>query len=112
MSRPLNDTFYQGWEERTEVALVDFIGPSNESFMNSVRHCDNKFSSVESPTQLKALINRLVDSAFKGDVGGARSEQTAAPISSASPPPGSICKTNFVYPATEMIPEEEEIEEG
>lgn len=60
--------------------------------------------------RLKTLISALVDMLFKGDFFTAKSIHDTKSMSRESPPPGPQIKKNYMNPATEVIPEEEEDE--
>ena len=99
----------QGWEERAEAALTDFLGPSADIITPTTRFSDFKFSIADDTLVLHDLVSRLIDGALRRDMATGK---TAESTSSSSPPPGgSTNKTTFLHPTTEIIHEEEEGED-
>lgn len=97
---------FQGWEERVEAALSDFLGPDADCHTPGTRFSDGKLSMASDAAVLRDLVNRLIDSirTRRESMTG----KTAATSSGSPPPAASANKSLIVHPMTEIIHEEEE----
>lgn len=96
-------SLFQGWEERVEIALSEVVHVPD----------DYNTRELKIPTEtkrLKTCISALIDMLFKGDFFTVKSIHDTKSMSSESPPLGPQMKKNYINPATEVIPEEEEDE--